>query len=101
MHIRGIGAGSVRPAQAGSVLYALAVCVIALLLSDAVFATVYSTGAAGRTKGSYATSATGAATYSIPIWAPPGPHGMTPSIALTSTADRATVMWAWVGASAV
>ena len=55
----------------------------AALFSATAEATVYSTGAAGRTKGSFAVSSTGAATYTIPIWAPPGPRGVTPQIALS------------------
>ena len=36
----------------------------------------------GRTTGVFDVSSTGAATYSIPIWTPPGPNGLTPSISL-------------------
>jgi len=36
----------------------------------------------GRTQGRYGVSPSGAATYSIPIWTPPGPNGLTPSISL-------------------
>src|ERR1700733_12840246 len=43
----------------------------------------FATNSVGRTQGSYATSPTGAATYSIPIWAPKGPNGVQPGIALT------------------
>jgi len=41
------------------------------------------TTAAGRTVGSFAVSPSGAATYTVPIWAPPGPHGIQPNIALS------------------
>jgi hypothetical protein len=41
------------------------------------------TTAAGRTPGTFAVSPAGAATYTIPIWAPPGPQGIQPGIALT------------------
>jgi RHS repeat-associated protein len=54
----------------------------AALFSAAAGATVYSTGAAGRTRGSFAVSPMGAATYTIPIWAPSGPRGLQPNIAL-------------------
>jgi hypothetical protein len=36
----------------------------------------------GRTQGSFGVSPSGAATYNIPIWTPPGPNGLTPSISL-------------------
>lgn len=36
----------------------------------------------GRTPGSFSVSPSGAATYSIPIWTPPGPNGVTPTISL-------------------
>src|ERR1700722_7542942 len=38
--------------------------------------------AVGRTPGSFAVSQTGSAEYTIPIFAPPGPRGMQPSISL-------------------
>lgn len=37
----------------------------------------------GRTAGSFDVSGGGGATYTIPIWTPPGPNGVTPSIAVT------------------
>src|SRR5438045_2494577 len=40
-----------------------------------------STTTAGRSPGSFAVSSFGAATYTIPIWSPPGPQGVQPSIA--------------------
>lgn len=40
------------------------------------------TAAVGRTAGTFNVSQTGAATYSIPLWAPPGPQGIEPKLAL-------------------
>jgi hypothetical protein len=54
----------------------LALLATAALSTDALAAT-------GRTPGSFAVSPTGAATYTIPIWAPPGPQGVQPQISLS------------------
>ena len=36
----------------------------------------------GRSSGTFTVSSSGSATYTIPIWTPPGPNGVTPSISL-------------------
>jgi hypothetical protein len=36
----------------------------------------------GRTEGAFNVTPTGAASYTIPIWTPPGPNGVTPSISI-------------------
>jgi len=51
--------------------------VVVILMCSAGLASDY-----GRTAGSFNVSATGAATYTIPIWTPPGPNGLQPSISL-------------------
>lgn len=58
--------------------------VVAVGLSATAFA------AAGRTVGTFQVSPTGAATYTIPIWAPRGPAGLQPQIALTYDSQSAS-----------
>jgi RHS repeat-associated protein len=61
--------------------------------------------AVGRTPGSFAVSRVGAATYTIPIWAPLGPVGMQPHIALTYNSGQGNgsvgVGWAIGGLSSI
>jgi RHS repeat-associated protein len=45
-------------------------------------AAIVTANAAGRTPGQFAVSPTGAATYTIPIWTPPGARGIAPHLSL-------------------
>src|ERR1700678_1142859 len=69
------------------------------LLAAPVFA------ATGRTVGHFAVSPTGSAQYSIPIWAPKGPHGVQPHIALSYDSQQGNgyvgVGWAVSGLSSI
>jgi RHS repeat-associated protein len=53
-----------------------------LLLAMGLAIVPVNASGAGRTTGSFAVSPSGSATYSIPIWTPPGPNGVQPSISL-------------------
>jgi virulence plasmid B protein/VCBS repeat protein len=59
----------------------------------------------GRTAGGFAVSATGAATYSIPLWTPPGVRGINPSLALAYSSNSGNgllgVGWSLAGFSTV
>lgn len=89
------------PRISAAALFALLTCAGATLFASEAFATT----AAGRTPGSYAVSPTGAATYTIPIWAPAGPHGMQPHIALTYNSQQGNsyvgVGWGVSGLSSI
>lgn len=55
----------------------------AMMLVAAVIASSQARAADfGRTLGSLTVAPTGAAIYSVPIWTPPGPNGLTPTISL-------------------
>jgi RHS repeat-associated protein len=61
--------------------------------------------AVGHTPGSFAVSPTGAATYTIPIWAPPGPGAVQPTMALTYNSQQGNSMlgvgWSLSGLSSI
>jgi len=75
----GLAAGrqALRTARATFLRQIGLLCLTALILPGGAFA------AAGKTPGSFNVSSTGAAIYSISIWAPPGPNHLQPNIALT------------------
>src|SRR5579862_2902484 len=80
-------------------LFPVCFSLVAPLTSISVHAAV------GRTPGTFAVSSTGAATYTIPIWNPPGPNGLQPNIALTYNSQAgnglAGVGWGISGLSSV
>lgn len=58
----------------------LLTCAVVCIASTAAMSALAATG---RTPGSASISPSGAATYSIPLWTPPGIRGLSPSLALT------------------
>ena len=61
--------------------------------------------AVGRTPGSFSVSSTGASTYTVPIWAPPGPGRVQPNIALAYNSQQGVgylgVGWSLSGLSSI
>lgn len=59
----------------------------------------------GRTPGQYVVSPTGSAHYSIPIWTPPGPRGIQPSLGIAYNSQSGTGMlgpgWQLQGLSSI
>jgi Salmonella virulence plasmid 65kDa B protein len=55
---------------------------LVVISAASLVAPTLSEAAVGRTPGNLSISQSGSATYSIPIWTPPGPRGMQPNMAL-------------------
>lgn len=76
-----------------------------LVVAAGLFVTHAAMADMGRTAGSWSASPSGAFTYSIPIWTPPGPKGMQPSLAFvySSQAGNGTmgVGWSLAGFSSI
>ena len=87
----------------GMSMHRLAIVALASLASLLVPPSAQATF--GRTAGTFAVSPTGAATYSIPVWVPPGPRGLQPAIriAYSSSAGLSTLGTGWsiAGLSAI
>ncbi len=86
-----------------SLAWTLRFALTTALLLEAV--SIPARGAVGRTPGSFAVSNVGAATYSVPIWAPPGPNGLQPNIALSYNSQAGAgfvgVGWTLTGLSSI
>jgi RHS repeat-associated protein len=79
--------------------------IVTLLASMCAVVSSEAHAAFGRTDGAFGVSAEGASTYSVPIWLPPGPRGVAPSLALTYSSLNGNgplgVGWGLAGLSAI
>lgn len=100
-----IGMGRLAEMIRQSACRATAVATFLPLGLAALLGTPVAFGAAGSTPGTFAVSASGASTYSIPIFAPRGPNGLQPSISLvynSQTGDGIMgVGWTLAGLSTI
>jgi hypothetical protein len=67
----------------GDALQSIRLAIALLAISTALYTTRAHAGSYGRTPGHFGVTANGASQYTIPIWAPPGPKSIQPSVALT------------------
>jgi RHS repeat-associated protein len=77
----------------------------AFLATTTVTSLATAQAATGRTPGAFDVSSTGAATYQIPIWVPPGPNSVQPRIQLSYGSNQGVgpvgVGWAISGLSSI